>query len=57
MGEHTGYQDAMLFAVIHDRFGRRPLPVAARCCTRCGSLVADEDRHDVWHTALESRPS
>jgi hypothetical protein len=56
MGKHTGYVDGILFAEAGLKApGRQKIlhPVNVRVCRRCGSLVALEDEHDVWHASLD----
>ena len=49
--DFNGYQDGMLFM----REGNTVHPINIRVCLRCGSVVADEEKHDIWHGTLDSR--
>ena len=51
-GEFIGYQDGLLFA----KEDRIVTPINIRVCVRCGAVVVNEDRHDVWHGTLETQP-
>ncbi len=52
--EHTGYVDGVLIVKIRSDIGVQvPHPIHVRVCRRCGSLVLQEDEHDVWHATLD----
>lgn len=53
-GEHLGYLDGILYASPSLAPGGPLIPVAIRVCSRCGSVVAHEGLHDVWHGRLEA---
>ena len=56
-GEFIGYQDGMLLLKVGRGFtDTEVFPIPVRVCVRCGAVVVDEDRHDIWHGTLETRP-
>ena len=55
-GEFTGYQDGVLVLKTYLGKPNRVHPINIRVCVRCGAVVVDEDRHDIWHGTLETRP-
>lgn len=45
VAEFLGYAPALLFA----KFLGSVAPVNVRFCLRCGAIVADEEKHDIFH--------